>query len=890
MILAFKKGIKFEGTAGGEKSLETGKVKENNLFPLINIPLDLDGESISLNDFQWWAYTDKWKNWLKNNPRSWQAESIEDKYKKSERILEKSRLSSNVLFDYAGDQIFNLIERRKVVSFSDYILLNEKDDGDSVDKEALKKFQKLTFAVEKLIKSGELKADLQIEEDLGEGDPRAVVVDFLDESGNPVYTSRSALRITRKYDVGELILCDLDYAIPTGPVEDTESILEDISKYAADVAVGLGAIGGVYLALTAAGGLYSTWLLAKAGRGIYGWTSGNLARSLAPAASRAGGISGLRAFAARLVSGTGASALANAGKVILPSGAFVEGGAAYAANGALLRGAAATSVKQAAQRAVAAGGARAAAGFGARAAASAGALASNPVGWIILAVQAVGSGINQTWNWLSDKQAPRFSDVDDFAYGSFKPKNIPIGKSITLCWTSDGGASAWGVVIDVLTMSKDDTRTTMEMVKIGQKEDRSVFVLLQVNSKMLQKVVEDNNLVLLSFSNSSSFERGTFDNDDLDFKIIAIPNIEDYMLSTSLVGHCDWDLFQDEYSKAPDYPFTVPKEAKNTYLFNYSDKSGERVNVEGSLLSESQIKDLPMDDVFPVSGGGENKNESLSADIDFGDLLENRALSFDQFALLKEADEKIKDEEINKPDENEEEVETEEDKEWGNDLQKEGKYDPEDEAGPAEGKNLYGQVPILVYKVVNKEYVNPNNVETPGDFSYFVVDDSSMDPKEGDPIRVEVTSDDFIKTPRYGLAEYVEPEKEEEEPSPEEEVDIEDVEDTEGSGEPSVDMDLSLKTRKNSTIIRDTDPMSGLNPLEKFGTDKMRTDLGIADWQNVTYAKIRYDRFDQPTEVILRNKLSRAGDRKRLVKRGELGFEEAVKFVQDCENAIKSSR
>jgi hypothetical protein len=915
MIIAFKKGLKFIGTAGTDQSVNPSQISKDNLFPIINIPMDLEGEELSLNDFQWWTYTDKWKKWLESNPRSWQAESAENIYKKSQALLEKSSRTSNIFYDYAEDQVYNLIERKKVISFSEYVRLNEEEsEEDSPNKEFLAKFQKLTFAVQKLINEGKLKTELTVDEDFPEGDPQAVIVDFLDEAGNPVYSSRSALRITRKYDVGNLILCEFDYAIPTGEVKETESLLDDISKYVADVALGLGAIGGIYLALTAVGGIYSTWLLAKTARNIYSFGNSAVVRSLAPASSRVGGLAGLKAFGSRLASRAGLSGLLNAGKVVLPSGAFVKGGAAYASNGALLRGAAATSVKQAAQRLVASGGARAASIFGARAAAggAAGATvaaeASNPIGWILLAVQVVGSGINQTWNWLSDKQAPKFSEVDDFAYGSFKPKNIPVGRSITVCWTSDGGASGWDVVIDVLSMSKNDTRTTMELVKIGQKENRSIFILLQVNSKMLQNVVEDNNLVLLSFDNDSEFSRGFADNDDLELRILAIPNIEDYMLSTSLVGFCDWDLLQDEYSKAPDYPLTVPKDASEDYVFYYTNESGEVVNVKGSLLSESQIKDLPLDNIFPVID--EKSNESLTIDNKEERISKNRALSFDEFSLLaekeedagnekeeektrgeeaegqREEDQKGEEKKEEDPDqETEDNQETEDDKKWAQGLP-EPETDPE--KSPASSSNEYGQIPVIVYKVVEKEYANPEILENPGDFNYFVVDNSSMSPSEGDPIRVEVTSDDKVKNPRYGIFEYKEEEKEEEQQEePEEKIEIEDVEDKEDTGDGG---DLSLKSRKNASIIRDTKPREGINPLEQFGTEELKNNLAISDWENVTYAKIRYDRFDQPTEVILRNKLSRVGDRKRVVKRGELGFEEAVKFVNDIESSIKSSR
>ena len=79
MILVYKRGSRFKG------NLEDPN-KEGDIFPLISLPINAEGADTDLNDFQWWAYTDKWVEWLKKNPREWQAENEESIFSKSEKI------------------------------------------------------------------------------------------------------------------------------------------------------------------------------------------------------------------------------------------------------------------------------------------------------------------------------------------------------------------------------------------------------------------------------------------------------------------------------------------------------------------------------------------------------------------------------------------------------------------------------------------------------------------------------------------------------------------------------------------------------------------------------------------------------------------------------------
>jgi hypothetical protein len=412
---------------------------------------------------------------------------------------------------------------------------------------------------------------------------------------------------------------------------------------------------------------------------------------------------------------------------------------------------------------------------------------------------------------------------------------------------------------------------------------------------------------MLSFSNTDKFERGTFDNDDLEFQIAAIPEIADFTIGTSLVGYCDWRLLEKTYGKAPDYPMCVPKDALEKYRFNYSNSDGKRINTEGTLLTDTQIQDLDLAEIMPLPGEGSLRGASVSESVANYILEKNEALTFSEFTKLAELTERKE-----KYDDIKAEIEAEVKKELGVKVAPEDEpvvktEKPEKEAAEeveapeapdyGEGEweteysgielasvseNDWGQYPVIIYKVDSIEFVDPNDTDDAGDYKYFVVDETSKRPSDGDPVLVEVTSLDEVETPRYGFAEYVAPPEPEEDTEETEEVEVS----TPDGEEMSMD-DLVVKTRKNSTVLRDKDARGGTNPLDEFGSEELKRDLGISDWDNITYAKVRYDREHEPKRIILKNNLAKIGDRKRVVKKGELGFDAALRFATKLEAAIK---
>ena len=858
MILIFKKGVTYKGTIGS-KDIDS----EGSTFPIISLPVNEEGSPTELNDFQWWAYTDQWNQWLKKNPREWTAESEESPVDKAEKIWEEIFNQPNPYSQFFNFQVSSVLEKGKLSTFDQFAKIYEAEEADASG--ITKKFIKLGYAIESLAKAGIMKADLSLD-DIREGEKIAIVVDFRDEAGKPIPESRQALRFAKIKDTSKLTIGLVDYSIPIGEIKDDPgSLLKKVGEYAAAVLVGGVAVGSLILVGQVAGGLASAWALNKAVRGVY--SNFSKSKSITQVVKSPGMWSKVKTFGSSIF-GRGASSLAsipNAARVVLPSGAYVQGGIAYNAAGTALRGAASNSVKVAAGTLL-------------------GGEASNPVGWIIAAATAIASTGQQLYNWMSDKQAPRFSDVDDFAKGEFNPSQIPVGKPITVCWTSDGGAGFWGGVLKVLTLTKDDTRTTMDLVKIGDFGGKSIFILLDVHSKSLEQTLKENDLILLSFDNDVTFERGWRDNDDLEFNTIAIPDMKAFMISTSFVGYCGWGDMQEAYNKAPDVPFYVPENAPSQYQFNYSNSKGEKINVSGSLLSVEELDQINIEEIMPIPPSG-STSESFQDFRNYKLVSENsKVLSFSEFSssLVFEAEEKgdgKKEEEIID--------------QWVKDYTKDSNIAKGQEIQAKNAESSYGQVSMPVYKATEIQFVDPASKGQTPTFRYFIVGDESLDAEKEEAINVEVTSDDAVNAPRYGLATYVPPAppKEETEEDTEGETGVEPI----SAVEPEEDKefvtnrdDVDVKQKKNSLVISDTETETeeDVNVLEDFVTEVDKKELGIKDWKNLTKMTVRYDSAKNPIKVILRNKFG-GSDKVRRIRKGEAGFNAAVDLINRVKAGIK---
>lgn len=879
MILVYKRGSKFKG------NLED-PTKDGDIFPLISLPVNAEGADTDLNDFQWWAYTDKWVEWLKKNPREWQAEGEESIFTKSEKLLEEIFTQPNPYRDFFNFQINSLITEKRLSTFDEFVKIYEAEGSEST---VTKSFVKLGYAIQSLAKSGKLKAELELDS-LPEKEKFAIVVDFLNDAGQAVVESRQALRFTKIKDTKKLTLALVDYSIPLGEIkDDSQGYLKKVAEYASQVLVAGITVGSIILAgqlLTS--GLAGGWLLSKGARGIY---KNYFKPETIAKAGKTGTWSSIKNFASSLFGRGGAGAATSAARVTLPSGAFVEGGLAYSSTltgNQLLKGAAAQSTKAAAQRIVASGAAEAAtAGAGGVVAAE----STNPIGWILLAAQAVGSIGQQSYNWFSSKQAPRFGEVEDFAKGSFNPGSIPVGVPITICWTSDGGAGFWGGVLKAIAFSKDDTRTTMDLVKIGDFGGRSIFILLDVHSKQMEQALQENDLILLAFDSDETFERGTFDNDDLEFETIAVKDMKEFSIGTSFIGYSTWSDMEEAYGAAPDVPYYVPENAPSEYEFNYVDAKGRQVNVSGSLLSPSEIEEVGIDAFIP---GSEPVSESFNQNSNYTIVNEsNKVLSFAEFSssMVYEKDEKEEKAEGKK---NEVEVPSVEDleKNWASDFEKSEEVQRRtEEVSSRNASSEYSQVSIPVYRASSVQFVDPNSKGETPDFKFFIVGDESLDATPEEPITVEVTSDESVNAARFGLATYTPPKEEEEE---ETETEVEEVEPIEPltAEEPkefvTTPDDVNIKDKSRRLVISDaaTSDEEDINIVEDFVTDDDKKQLGIDDWKTITKITLIRDLNKNPKKVVLRNNLG-GSDKVRRIRKGEAGFDAAVDLANRVKSGIK---
>jgi hypothetical protein len=868
MILVYKRGSKFKG------NLEDPT--KQDIFPLISLPVNAEGAETDLNDFQWWSYTDKWVEWLKKNPREWTAEKQESLYSKTERLLEEIFSQPNPYRDFFNFQVNSLITEKRLSSFDEFTKIYEAEGSGAVTKS----FVKLGYAIQSLAKSGKLKTDLDLDS-LPEKEQFAIVVDFLNDAGKAVVESRQALRFTKIKDTNRLTLALVDYSIPLGEIkDDSQALLKKVAEYASQVLVAGITVGSLIIAGQVAGTLASGWALQKAARGLYR----NILKpeAIANVTTKPGTWARVKDFAAGLFGRGGAT---TAARVTLPSGAFVEGGMAYSSTltgNRLLQGAAAQSTKAAAQRLVASGAAEAA---GAAAGGAAAAEATNPIGWILLAAQAVGSIGQQTYNWFSDKQAPKFGEVDDFAKGEFKPGSIPVGVPITICWTSDGGAGFWGGVLKAITFSKDDTRTTMDLVKIGDFGGRSIFILLDVHSKQMEQALKENDLILLAFDSDETFERGILDNDDLTFETIAVKDMQQFGIGTSFVGYSTWDEMQEAFNEAPDNPYYVPENAPDAYEFNYVDEKGRNINVSGSLLSSDEIEEVGLDSFVP---GATEVSESFNSYKDYKLVNESgRVLSFSEFSssLVLEKDEKEGKGKIEVQD-----VESLE-KEWAKDFEDSSAVKTRGEAVQARNEGSpYSQVSLPVYRANSIQFVDPNTRGTTPDFQFFIVGDESLDATQDEPITVEVTSDNPVNAARFGLATYTPPKEEEEteETGGEEQETIAPLSAEEPKEFLTTPEDVNIKDKNRRLVISDnaTEGDEDINIVEDFVTDDDKKQLGIEDWKTITKITLIKDLNQNPKKIVLRNTFG-GSDKVRRIRKGEAGFDAAVDLANRVKSGIK---
>jgi len=580
--------------------------KAGGVFPVVSIPVEAQGEAKDFNDFQWWAPTDKWNTWLKANPRSWQAESEETEkdFRKRlyESLVEEGEIDSKVL-DFTS---FNSLLEADAAGSGSAVAVSSAEQPTEEQK---KNYTKFVFAYNRLKEGGKIKDELNAS-DLKKGEDYAIIWDLPGNGGASVVETRQAYKSKVVSDLPNGVLVKIDESIPFGKFQEESDAGNTIMKIAGFggqiLAGGVAAaavIGGGILATKAIAGQAARFAARKSTSGGVSWLSRILGSGAETAVASNAPIAAVDAAAAssslELATGVSAEALGTAGATEITVGSAVPAAAAASEGGV-----------------------------------AAGAAASNPIGWIIAAVAVTAGVVQRIVNWTSDAQAPKLGDIEDegWAKDAFMPGTIPDGEAITICWTQDAGNS-W--FTDILW--NEDTRTTMDLIKLGNFKGRSIFLMVQINSKEYDAILKSKEMILLSFEENAKFERGYFDNDDLEFEMIAVEKGESSnVISTIFEGYCSWEEIEGAYRGADDSFVGVPENAPDEYSFHYKLGKGDRdINVTGTLIKDLASLDV-MKTTFAVGSPAPNESAStFNLEIDWKKISEStEVLSFSDFSKL----------------------------------------------------------------------------------------------------------------------------------------------------------------------------------------------------------------------------------------------------------------
>jgi len=785
---------------------------EGQLIPLMEVPVNQEGQKVDLNDFQWWAPTPKWENWLKAHPKDWKAESEHPIFSKSTKEIFESLVDEGTI-----DPL--------VVSFSEFSSLMEAEEGDVSDEEASKRFTKFVFAYNKLLKEG--KISLNVNFDTLELE-YAFFLDLQGENGEDVEQSRNAYKFKALpntsskfsfYEVSETIL--------TGPISDESSMT--------DVLIKTGKLIG-RVALTGA--------FAVAGVALGMKIAGSLATRM-----RIGKILGEVLPGAKTVSTLGKSTWYFV-KTLGGSVPFIKGTITA------LRGG--RSLSQAVKfGSLAANSSRLAAGA---------AEATNPVGWIILAAT---TG-QQLYNWFSGNQAPRYGEIEDEgvdARDSFAPGSIPDGTEITVCWTQEAGQ---GGILSAIgnALITNDTRTTMNLLKIGNFKGRALFFLINIHSEMYEKMLKENPTIFIAFDQNAKFEHGYFDNDDIEMEMIIPPGGKDAGAAAFFHGYCKWDEMEQAYKSADDEMLVVPENAPKEYSFYFKSGKGSReVNVTGSLVEN--LKDAEkVKATFDVPEGPKevkSKNESNRFEVlSFSDFQKN--------ALI-------------------ESVQIFEEEEKSDDVQK-----AQAEVGKT---SLTEAQKVAAYEVTKIEFADPSfeGQDLP-ELSVFIVPNEYLEAQDNSSIKVDPVQEIIIKDPKRGSISI----ESEEVPEP---IPVE-VEGATGATAPEVEGGVPVEVTKDEIKIKYRDNPDALNAVgipdvtkikDKDKDDKVKLldmitpeekkDLDMEDWDYIKKVKVYKDgKTGEPIMVKFKAD-GVGGDRRRKIKVEDANFDTALKVANRIQAGFK---
>jgi len=794
---------------------------QGSVFPIMEIPLTEEGsEKVDLNDFQWWAPTDKWQQWLKKNPRNWKAES--ENYP-----------------DLTSDKIFEFFSSKgnSVISFDEFYSILEKDEneGGISKEEASKKYTKFIFAYNKLTAENKIILNLNLDK-LPKNQKYAFFLDLAGEGGEDVPETRNAyeIKIIQTAENAKFLLAEIGETALTGEIKADEpigttfmSVARVVTQAALGGAIVLATVGmGVKVATSVSGriGLTKTLSSLLPGMAKTGTSGSKSLGLLSNVFSRAKYYTKTLGGSIPFVKGT-----SQALKAGFKAGDAIKWGS------------------------MAVGDARLAAGL---------ARSTNPVGWIISGVMAA----QQTYNWLSDKQAPRLGEIEDAgidAQDSFSPGSIPPGQSITICWTQEAGQ---GGILSAIgnALVTNDTRTTMDVVKLGNFNGKAFFYLVDIHSESYKKILNENSMILLAFKQGDKFERGYFDNDDLEFELISIKDGSSLSATTYFQGYCGWDEFKQTYDKSDDKAIEVSDNAPDEYSFHFKyGKNDNIINVTGKLVKDLGSAEQVKTSLLPSPGETEKSNESYSSDfssdvLSFSDFSNNRT----NYKIL-EAEEVL--------------------------------------ASEAANVQYTETQKIAPYTVDKIEYADKSleDQELP-DLLTFIVPNQYLDSENNSPIKIDPIQEVTIKSPKRGTI-IIETD-EAPEPIAVGEVGLTGSDENEIEGGVPVEItkdEVKIKYQDNPDIlnsigipdvtkIKDKDKDDKIKFLDMI-TPEEKKDLDIEDWDYIKKVKIYKDGKTGDPILIKFRSGGITGDRKRKIKAEDPNFDTALRVAERIQSGFKGT-
>ena len=235
---------------------------------------------------------------------------------------------------------------------------------------------------------------------------------------------------------------------------------------------------------------------------------------------------------------------------------------------------------------------------------------TNPIGWVLLAADAIGSAMNYT----SDNQAPSWDPMiggegDSMvaytgdgglcpnASNSFTPEDIKIGETITLCWTQNPEG---GFALALSFVMSNSTRTTMNLTKINNFKtgNLSMFLVNSVNYKGIWDEIKGFDLRFLFIKNGTYSEGYADDNIGTYFLGAKInPDSKDGVLPIAYYGHTDFTTFVNTATEMGDQLVIVSKDAPDTFYFHFEDSESNIINVTGSKITDEDLENASEEEV-----------------------------------------------------------------------------------------------------------------------------------------------------------------------------------------------------------------------------------------------------------------------------------------------------